>query len=396
MVLPQLLLSVLLLGLSYSESAHAYAWMIRHDYTACATCHADPSGGELLTQYGRVTADMVLRMQYSEPEEAKEPSPGVLFGLWETPKGLLLGGSYRSLAVFRPGLEGAEFSYIPVMQGDLYGQLKLGPVRMGGSVGIGRSVPGSPHGRAAQVTPFEDSYNLLSRTHYVGVDIGDKYLLRAGRLNLPFGIRMPEHTTFVREATRTDRDTDQQHGIAISYVGERLRGELMAIAGNYQVSPDAYRERGYSLFVEGIAGTTFGSGISSKVTYAQRDRLTEEQDTLRQAHGIFARWAPLSVLTFLFEADALFRTRANAGYAAFLQADYEPITGLHFMLTGEALDRGRSFIDPLPVQPGQGDPKFGGWASVDWFFFKQLEFRMDAIFRSNEPFTLLGQLHMYL
>ena len=40
--------------------------MIRHDYTGCATCHADPSGGGLLTLYGRAQSDLLLRMRYGE------------------------------------------------------------------------------------------------------------------------------------------------------------------------------------------------------------------------------------------------------------------------------------------------------------------------------------------
>ena len=29
--------------------AEAYTWMIRHAYNGCGVCHADPSGGEVLT-----------------------------------------------------------------------------------------------------------------------------------------------------------------------------------------------------------------------------------------------------------------------------------------------------------------------------------------------------------
>ena len=394
LVLPQLLLLLVLACLSYSPKAHAYTWMIRHGYTACATCHADPSGGELLTRYGRVTADMILRMQYGErPPDAKEPSPGVLWGLWDPPKNVLLSGSFRNLSVLRPS-EGEAFKYVPVMQADLYGQVKVGVLRFGGTLGLARAP--SAHGRPAQITTNDDGINLISRTHYVGVDLGEKFLLRAGRLNLPFGIRMPEHTTWVRAATRTDRDSDQQHGVAISYVGECLRGELMGIAGNYQMGPDAFRERGYSFFAEGIAGTSFGSGISSKVTYADQDFETLEREVVRQAHGVFARWTPFHQLVLMLEADALFRSRAEGGYAGFLQADYEAVTGLHFMVTGEILDQGVSISNDDVTSPGLGEPKVGAWLSADWFFYKQAEFRLDAIFRQEEPFTLLGQLHLYL
>ncbi len=381
----------------WTESAHAYAWMIRHDYTACATCHADPSGGELLTRYGRVTADMILRMQYGgRKPDAPAPKPGAFWGAWDPPEPLLLGGQFRNLVVVRPDQAGDEFAYIPVMQADLQGQLRLGAFRAGGSVGLGRATPGSVHGRAAQVTTNDDGMNLLARTFYLGVDVSDSVLIRAGRLNLPFGVRIPEHTAWVRQATNTDRESDQQYGAAVSYIGEKMRAEVMAIAGNYQLGPDEFRERGYSAYVEGFAGTSVAAGISSKVTFAQRDRATYEPDMLRQAHGLMVRWAAVDTLSFLFEGDALFRTNADAGYVGFLQADYEPVTGLHLMLTGELMDQGLPVVDAPNASPGQGQPQVGGWVSVDWFFFKQFEFRMDAVFRQSEPFTLLGQLHFYL
>jgi len=48
----------------YPSRAHAYTWMIKHGYASCPVCHADPSGGELLTAYGRVQSDELLRMTY--------------------------------------------------------------------------------------------------------------------------------------------------------------------------------------------------------------------------------------------------------------------------------------------------------------------------------------------
>jgi hypothetical protein len=57
-----------LVFVAWSNPAHAYTWMIRHGYGGCPTCHADPSGGELLTAYGRVQSDLVLRMRYGSDE----------------------------------------------------------------------------------------------------------------------------------------------------------------------------------------------------------------------------------------------------------------------------------------------------------------------------------------
>lgn len=59
-------LAALFVVASWTKSAHAYAWMIRHGYGGCNVCHADPSGGELLTAYGRAQGDLLLRMRYGK------------------------------------------------------------------------------------------------------------------------------------------------------------------------------------------------------------------------------------------------------------------------------------------------------------------------------------------
>src|SRR5690349_15571775 len=79
--------------------AHAYVWMVRHGYTTCATCHADPSGGGLLTQYGRAQGELLLRTQYAKKDQ---DDPGAaakfLWGAIDLPDNVLLGGDFRSLA----------------------------------------------------------------------------------------------------------------------------------------------------------------------------------------------------------------------------------------------------------------------------------------------------------
>lgn len=446
-----LLLRVALAALTFaalsvwSRPASAYGWMIRHGYGGCTTCHADPSGGETLTRYGRAQSDLLLRMRYGkdsvsagasetsapkddsfdsfdedlagdapkpkqpapkpEPEAVEETGPssssGFSWGLFEPPDFMLLGGSLRTVGL----LSGGDFRYFP-MQADLYGQLAFGPVKLGGSLGAAKVKEGSPHARAAQVTTNQgDELNLISRTHWVGLDLGGRgdLLLRAGRLNLPFGIRMSEHVMWVREATRTDRESDQQHGAALAYSGMNLRAEVMAIAGNYQLGPDKYRERGYSLYVEALASKSVAAGASSLLTFAKADRITLEQEsTARGAHGAFARFAPAGALAVLVEADALHTSRRDLGYVGFAQLDYELTQGLHLGATGEALDigyqqqpSGNLGID-LPRQVGAGKPRFGGWLTVDWFFLPHCELRVDAIVRQESAFTLLSQLHVFL
>lgn len=473
-------LAVLLSVFVWSETAHAYAWMIRHGYGGCVTCHADPSGGELLTAYGRIQGDLLLRMRYGkdnvsaaassggsestesfddfddfddfevgddngkgkeagdedvaksksggveDPDAPKKKkkrkrkkdksdavaaessasagpsaSAGFLWGLIDLPSSLLLGGSYRHVAL----LKGDEFRNFP-MQADLYGQLSFGSLRVNGSIGAARVPIGSPHARAAQVTTDQgEGFNLISRTHWVGYDFGqgNTMTLRGGRMNLPFGVRIPEHVMWVREATRTDRESDQQHGVALSYNGATFRGEVMGVAGNFQVNPDRYRERGYALYVETLVTEPFATGISSLFTVAQADVATlEEESTTRGSHGVFVRFKASESVTVLAEMDALHKTRRELGYVGFAQFDYEPVQGLHLGATGEILDRGykpgESNVPGIdtPRVEGFGKPRFGGWLTVDWFFLPHFELRLDAIVRQEDPFTAMGQLHVYL
>jgi len=391
-----LLIAASLLGVLFTSSpAHAYAWMIRHGYSGCPVCHADPSGGETLTAYGRAQSDLLLRTRWDgkNPEEA-EPSKASNF-LWflETPPSLLLGGSVRIATAYTD-----KISVFP-MQLDAYGQLRAGKVLFGGGIGVIKVPASSPYGRTAQVTTGQgETYNMISRTHYVGYDFDGQYTLRAGRLNLPFGVRIPEHTMWVRQATRTDRESGGEHGVALAYNAETLRGEVMAILGNYQINPDMYRERGYSAFLELMAGSRAAIGVSSFYTYAKRDRVTLESNIARGAHGIFTRLALADPLALLAEADLMTDSTRSLGYVGFVQADYEVIQGLHGLVTFEWLDQGyakSAQMQGTPRTKGAGQTEVAPWFSADWFFLPHMDVRADFIIRPDN-FEFLGQFHAFL
>lgn len=387
-----LALGALVSTLLMAVDAQAYTWMIRHGQGNCSSCHADPSGGETLTLRGRLESARLLDMKYTEANDQAPRSAGFLWGLIapDDPvlgggSRLLLGGSLRVLSIAEP--QAGDVTTFP-MQMDVYGEMKVGGLRAGGSLGVARVEPGSPHVRPAQVTTDQgDGMNLISRTHYLGYDVSPGVLIRAGRLNLPFGVRLPEHVLWTREATQTDRESDQQHGVAVAFSTQQLRGEVMGIAGNYQLSPDDYRERGYSGFAEYFVSPKLALGISSLVTSAKADRLTNAQeDTLRGAHGVLVRAGVTQELVLLAEFDLLHRSRRELGYTGFLQADYELLQGLHLGATGELLNDG---------EPGHGT-RLGGWLSAVWHFLPHLDLRVDGVFRQRSEAQILTQLHAYL
>jgi hypothetical protein len=384
----RLVLGVMLLGVlsSAPRSAHAYPWMIRHDYTGCATCHVDPSGAGVLTEYGREQSDVLVRMHYgASAKDEDNPSAGFLWGAVKPPAWFLPSAAIRTLALLnKNGNSGFGADFI-IMQADLRAAIVTGHFRAYGSVGFVSS-----QGSAASL-----SGGIVSREHWLGWAFGadDEFLLRAGRIDLPYGLRQIEHTLFVRQSTRTDLNDTQQHGVALAYSAGSFRGELMAIAGNYQVSPDAYRERGYSGYAEFAPRSNAAFGVSSLVTHAARDLYLRLPDT-RQAHGVFGRWAPVEPLVLLAEVDLLRHSATSAtGYATLLQADVEPVQGIHFTAASENMRLGGTSTST----------SWSAWLGAGWFFAPHADVRFDfqkqslALGRSTLPVTaLMLQAHVYL
>lgn len=381
--------------------------MIKHGYANCSPCHADPSGGELLTAYGRAMSDAFLSTQWPEGETAADgatseterpPAYAPFWGLFELPEEVLVGGSFRLASLYRPSLDDDELRAFP-MQLDLYGNARIMKhLIVAGSIGLAKVPAGSPNARAAQLTTNQgDGYNLISRTHYLGWSFGQgEAELRVGRLNLPFGLRMSEHVMWVREQTQTDRESDQQHGAALYMEFEGGRFEAMAIAGNYQVNPDRLRERGYSAYAEFYPWQGAALGAGTLFTVAGDDRLSPmRKRNIRQVNGLTARIALNEMFVVMAEGDVLFRSRRNTGSVGFVQLDAEPLRGLHLIGTFEGFDAGSSEKDDEPLAPGRGETKLGGWFGVQWFPLPHFDVRVDAIVRQDEPFQLLSQIHIY-
>jgi hypothetical protein len=385
-----------------APSAHAYPWMIRHGYTGCMPCHTDPSGGAgALTAYGRAQSDLLLRTRYGESSESGEAdrSSGFLAGLVAPlPEPIRVGGDFRE-AFFSNKVEGTPAQQkLITMRADLYADIKIGRFRAAGSIGY------IPEGDLPASVTSNPTDNIVSREHWLGVELDDEgaWLLRGGRLTLPFGVRMIEHTLWTRTLTRTDLDATQQYGASVSFGRDKIRGELMGIVGNLQVRPDDFRERGYSGYAEYAPMTTLAVGASSLFTRATRD-IVYRVTNYRYANGVFARYAPVESLVLLAEADWIYQSLTwnghHSGYAAFLQADYSYLQGFHLMATGELMNGGAS-----------GEPSsLDGWLSAVWFCLPHIDLRVDGIYTSlgvppvaGQPSsqigatTLLAQFHAFL
>jgi hypothetical protein len=297
------------------------------------------------------------------------------------------------------------------MQADLYGAISAGNFVLGVSAGVSRASNRYEHSSKARLVGNIDDggFIAVSRNHWLGYKLTPDLMVRLGRINLPFGMRTPDHTMWVRSETMTDRESDQQHGASVVYSSGRFRGELLGSAGNYQL-PERFRAYGYSGYLEYSLDLDLAVGVSSMLLYSQKEPLTVREDittyqraVTRQAHGLTGRYVPFRELVVLGEANMMKRSGSGIGYVGFATADLEPLRGLHLALTGEVLNRGTPDPEVLgpdverdALGPGRGETRLGFWGTINWFLLPHLDLRIDIVTRQRRATMLQSQLHFYL
>jgi hypothetical protein len=181
--------------------------MIQHGYTNCSTCHVEPSGFGLLTEYGRAQAQIVLPTLWGgkKPDEV-EPFNGIMYGLVPLPSWLNVGLSLRGAVLSTTTSQGTDVRDI-LMIADLRAGVTAGPFLASVSFGYvpDRSQPGRGHQPAAGQPRLPRALARAALRRQQALPPGR-------RLNLPFGLRNVEHNSFVRAATRTDTNSSQQYG----------------------------------------------------------------------------------------------------------------------------------------------------------------------------------------
>ena len=203
--LPVLLASACVLG---AGSAQAEPEFLARQYTRCSTCHFSPTGGGLLTPYGRSLSRNELSTTGRSPLGASSPTSReheFLLGLLGDTLGpLSLGIDLRPshLDVSYPG---GSFGRNFLMNADLMAAYRVQGWTFYGEIGR---------------QPLTDGSRIDSYEYWVG-HASDKGLgFRAGRFLPAYGIRFADHTALNRAPLGLDK-YDQVLGLEMSYTTER-------------------------------------------------------------------------------------------------------------------------------------------------------------------------------
>lgn len=248
-------------------TAHAYPqFQLSSGSAQCSQCHVSPAGGGLLTAWGQSEAGDTI---------ARGGDGTFLHGAATLPDWLLVGGDVRlaALANDTGSSEGVELAVFP-MQLDLSLGVAKGAWTVVGTIGArGRVRSGAsddPSNPASEVMEPSLANVIISREHYVmwRPETQGAYV-RAGRFATPYGLRLADHTAYVRRYLGFNL-FEETYGANGGYIGEDW--ELHASAFVYDpLQGAARRDVGGAVTVEKIATERLLLGASARASVASTD-----------------------------------------------------------------------------------------------------------------------------
>jgi hypothetical protein len=229
---------VAVLALLLASTSHAYPQYLARGHAACSSCHVSPSGGGLTSAFGQSSTEALFPdwvkvgpLRSLRASVARlDPTGYSDSGGWKL--GATAGVDVRLLALrasMDVGLE-PEWLAIPMLA-EVSGVAALGPLQLYATA------------TALKRSTADATYSAMSREHWLGASLGDGLLLRGGRLVVPFGLRMPDHTLATREELGFDK-YDQSYGVELDAEGEGWTLNAAGFAGDLWLDPAPLRERG--------------------------------------------------------------------------------------------------------------------------------------------------------
>jgi hypothetical protein len=142
-----------------------------------------------------------------------------------------------------------------------------------------------PFGFYLGVTPARDrsgerAFTIYSREHWLMWRIDEEMTIRGGRLTLPFGLRMPDHTLPSREGLGFSQFS-QSYGAELDLSTAAWLVSVAAFAGDFLMEPVGRHERGAVATV--VMNLPARAAIGASVLYGNTDFVN------RAALGVHAR-----------------------------------------------------------------------------------------------------------
>lgn len=377
---------ILVIALGATRSAAAYPhYQLSSGTSQCAQCHLAPAGGGLLTAWGQEEgADTI----------ARGGDGRFLHGAVELPEGLAVGGDVRLavLANDTGSSEGTELAWFP-MQADLAvraGSEQLGVTAVVGARGAVRS--GSPDTPESD-PPVGEATSPSLRSYAIARELyatwqaapGSGAYVRAGRFAAPYGLRLVDHTAYVRRYLGYNL-LEETLGVGAGHLADRW--ELHATAFVFDPLQGAARRE--------LGGAVMFETQPSDLVIGASSRIGRTADDMRVQAGVHGKlWFEGAKLLVQAELDGVRQTFEAGGdryqLAAYAGPVLVPARGVYIGAAYEA------FTEDLRVRSVLRQA-INAWVSVlpraHWEVM--LSSRAQRIGPHEHAVVGLLQLHYYL
>ena len=286
--------------------------MIRHNYVNCTVCHVSPTGGGLLTQYGRALSVEVLSTWGKENEGA------FLHGLVPTDKfdsWLNLGGDFRGLQAYSDTNTARRTRFF-LMQADLEAAITVGKFTFYGTWGALYKRP-------------DNVYDFGSRNYYAMYQLSDEVHVRMGRYYAAFGLNVPDHRVYTRRDLGFDENQETQN-LEVGWLTEKA-SSFVSVSRTRPELRDTIDEESLSAQFDYTFFGSYKVGIGRWV--GRRPNAARTMTSVHGALGFTSR------SYFMF--DAVLQEMKNYGGSdsrgifIFTRPGYEIFKGFHVIGIGE-------------------------------------------------------------
>lgn len=288
----------------------------------CADCHFAPAGAGVLTEWGRGEMGDTLAMG----------GDGRLLHTFDQPAWLAIGGDLRLAGlVNETGADtGAERAVFP---------MQLEAAARAGSGGLSATVVLGLRGAARSAPDRTDGDDagllrgaaLISREHFVSYQRDDgPWQVRAGRFAAPFGLRLADHTAYVRRYTGYGL-YEETYGVGVSHLGDQHDLHVTGFVSD-PVQWSVERAAGAALLYERRAPSRALRG-SARVSAGERE--------LRGLAGVSGTlWFEGPKVALLGELDGGWQVLRDAGEGrptatAYLGPTWFPTRGVNLTVAAE-------------------------------------------------------------
>jgi hypothetical protein len=290
------------------RAAFAEPYLAVHAGLQCAMCHVNPTGGGMRNSFGTLWGQTTLPARTLTP--AATPWTGE-FGQY-----VAIGADLRADAAWLDEPDAAASGSFDLRSVRAYLDLRVIPGRLDLYIDQ-RLAPGTSSNAEAWLR-----LNTTDRRFY----------LKAGQLYLPFGLRLQDDASFIRERTGIGFNTPDR-GVEAGFNGARWSAQL-AVSNGTAGAPEVDRGKQWSLRAE-HTGSRWRAGASFN--------LNDFTGTSRRMYGAFAglRTGPVA---WLAELDAIVDVAPgpdDKGWAGLIEANWMLRKGHNLKLTAERHDPDR-------------------------------------------------------